>query len=376
MHSTEQSIVLKFNSVINRLHIKNYLREPYLWVVFVLITIISLFYYLVQINWLTVIDEFPWIRSLILLEWSLKTNGSLYFIPLIATSILFSWRGALTTWLICLIIIFPYLSHSSPTPSILVNNIIFLSVPIFIIISLSFEIKWRKLVKETATAREKERHDYLSQIFKAQEDERERISREIHDDSLQELSVTSSYLQNLIIDDRLNAFTDIKIKIISIRDRIEAISKNLRDLCIDIRPAIINDLGLIHAIRWQVDRFRHDTNINSQVFILGKPTLVIPKKVSINLFRIVQESLNNIKWHADASSVEVIVDLDDNVIKVIIKDNGKGFSLSYDESELIKNRKLGIIDIKKRTQIMNGKITFDTALGKGTSINVEIPLYN
>jgi signal transduction histidine kinase len=353
--------------------IKQILSNPHFWIIFFLVILISVFYYFIEINWLTVFENLPWIRSFIAVEWALKINGILYYLPIIYATIVFSWRGTVITWLVSLITIFEHLLSYNPSKSAVLNNIVILSIPFFIVAYIRLEIRWMHKERETMAAREKERQNYIAQIFQAQEEERERITQEIHDDSLQELSVIAGNIQDLIDNNKYNASAPFKEKAAFIRDRTVSVSKNLRQLCLDLRPAILDDLGLAHAIRWQVDRFQQETGINSQAVISGEQKTV-SKIVSLNLFRIIQESLTNVKRHSQASRVIVTLEFEDHLIKVTIKDNGKGFTVVPDNDQLMARSKLGIVGMRKRAQMIDGVLRFESLPNQGAAVHVEVPL--
>jgi two-component system, NarL family, sensor histidine kinase DegS len=339
-----------------------------------MLLVISVFYYyVIEANWATVFYIFPLIREFIVREWVLKINGILFYVPMIYATIVFGWRGTLAAWIISLAIIFPHLISYTSSYRALFNNIILLSIPLLIVAYIVFERKWRNKEKRVASEREAERQKYLAQIFKVQEDERIYIAQEIHDDSLQQLAIITSKIQDLIHDEDLDQHALLKSKVVSIKDMIVAVSGDLRKLSMKLRPKILDDLGLVSALKWQVEHFQQDNNITAEILISGK-VKKIPETISDNVFRIVQEALNNVKKHAQASRVNVSVDFCGSVLKIIIKDNGTGFSSDLETSELTNKGKLGIIGMNQRAQFINAKIAFDSIPFQGTSVILEVKL--
>jgi two-component system, NarL family, sensor histidine kinase DegS len=348
----------------------------HIWIILTMILVISIFYYyVIEANWFTVFHTFPFIREFIIREWVYKINGILYYFPLIYAAVVFGWRGTLIIWLISMIVILAHLISYTPNNLALFNNVILLSIPLLVVAYINVERRWRNKERILSAEREVERQKYLAQIFKVQEDERTYIAQEIHDDSLQQLAMITSKLQDMLHDENLNSVPSLKEKAESIKDMTVSLSGDLRKLSLRLRPKILDDLGLLSALRWQVEHFQQESGINATISIKGDPQ-PISDKISVHIFRIVQEALNNIKRHAQATYVNVIVEFTGKILKVTVQDNGKGLPANLEISELTNKGKLGIIGMNQRAQFINGIILFQSEPEKGTAVSVEVDLRN
>jgi signal transduction histidine kinase len=167
---------------------------------------------------------------------------------------------------------------------------------------------------------------------------------------------------------------DIRGAVNSFRESVISISQDLRRISLDLRPDLIDDLGLIPSLRWLLDRFRQGSDIAAQLNVEGENRNPIPKKISDNLFRIVQEALNNVKRHSLARSVLVNVQLTDSKIQISVQDDGRGFNFQRSYAKLASEGKLGLIGMQQRVQFINGSFSCQSEADKGTTITVEVEL--
>ena len=134
-------------------------------------------------------------------------------------------------------------------------------------------------------------------------------------------------------------------------------------------------MGLIPALGWLTSRLKQEHRINTSVIIEGVQRKIRPQ-TEVMVFRIVQEALNNVRWHADASKAVVTVSFTPNFLKINIKDNGKGFLVSETaETKLINEGHFGILGMQQRTKLLNGTLDINSQPGRGTSISIELPDY-
>jgi len=185
------------------------------------------------------------------------------------------------------------------------------------------------------------------------------------------LAVIASDAEVLTYDEQLLKLPDIKKRVESMRDMIISTSQGLRRLSLNLRPPVLDNLGLVPALRWLVDGLKGEAKINAQLKITGKNPELTSKR-AVNIFRIVQESLNNVRQHSEATHVSLKLVFNDNNIMLTIQDNGKGFLLPKSH-ELTKQGKLGLIGMKQRAQFMNGTISFQSKVGTGTKIHFVCP---
>jgi two-component system sensor histidine kinase DegS len=213
---------------------------------------------------------------------------------------------------------------------------------------------------------------YLQEITKAQEEERKRIARELHDSSAQNLIALLHQLDNLLTDRTKLPVSEAKALwgfYEQIRDTLQEVRRFSRDL----RPSILDDLGLLPALEWVTDDLKSTYWIEVDLKVLGNERRLFPE-TELLLFRIVQEALRNIAKHAEATMAEVEVKFDEDRIAVTISDNGKGFEPPESLGALTPTGKLGLAGMQERVQLLGGRLKLESKPGKGTKIFVEAPV--
>jgi signal transduction histidine kinase len=349
-------------------------RNTHFWAIVLIVLFLTVFYYQSFIFGHRVLSYFWYLE---LYEFNYNIIGSLFLIPLIYSAVVFRWQGTVIMWFISMAIILPQILTFRNDLVSHVTNVFYLLIPLIIAVYISLQRGWRdrerKALAERESERELERQNYLSQIFKAQEDERKRISQEIHDDPIQKLAGVASLAQMLAKDKALENIPVLKERSESIRDIIISISHDLRRLSVDLRPTVLDDLGLIPSLYWLVDQFKQESGITAQLNIIGE-SRELSKKITVLIFRIVQEALNNAKKHSQAAKVSIVLQFMDTKIKATIQDNGKGFSVPsiFNHYDLLNRGKLGLIGMQQRTQVLNGTFNIKSEIDKGTVISVEV----
>jgi signal transduction histidine kinase len=145
--------------------------------------------------------------------------------------------------------------------------------------------------------------------------------------------------------------------------------QTVKRISTELRPGILDDLGLFPAIEWQVEEFQNRTGINCQLDIEGEMHL-IDDEVSIAVFRIFQETLTNITRHANATQTIIKLFCSDKYLTLEVQDNGKGISAE----QLYGPRSLGILGMRERVHILRGEFEISGEASKGTKVQVKIPL--
>ncbi|HEX2530120.1 MAG TPA: sensor histidine kinase, partial [Burkholderiaceae bacterium] len=202
---------------------------------------------------------------------------------------------------------------------------------------------------------------------RVKEDERKRIAREIHDDLGQNLlalriDISMLYARSSKIYPKLNA------KIQSVLDQIDVTIKSMRDIINNLRPTVL-DLGLDAAIQWQVDEFRRRSGIACELR-MDEHEFALSDDRATAVFRILQESLCNIIRHACATHVEVDLHKDEHMLFMRVADNGVG---SYPGCRR-KSNSFGLVGMRERISALGGELIIDTALDKGMTLLISIPL--
>ncbi|MBN1376640.1 MAG: response regulator [Dehalococcoidia bacterium] len=214
---------------------------------------------------------------------------------------------------------------------------------------------------------------FLKKSLTAQEDERRRISSELHDGLAQWLVSASygmqlceAYLTSKRHDDTLN---EIK----RTNNILNQSVKELRRIILDLHPIALAELGLIEALRRQVEGFNRENGFRCDFRIVGSMNnLSLIQEVSI--YRIILEAMNNIRKHARASHVDLVLKFDLEYASVEIADDGQGFDLSAALNNKVAKSSIGLITMKERAEMLGGRMEVDTAPGNGTKINVTLPV--
>jgi signal transduction histidine kinase len=343
-----------------------YAKKAHLCLLIFITTLIALLYYF----WAFLGFRPNWLWHLIATEFQFQFIGSLFYIPAVYCAITFRWRGMLIMGLVVVSLTMPLAIYYRPRPIPVLINIFYLIIPLLVIGYVTLEMNWRKKEQRTLIEREEERQAYLAQVFQAQEDERKRIAQEIHDDAIQSLILVANSVREISYNKSNRNKEQIQDQANAIRDEIIRVSDDLRRLTLDLRPGIIDNIGFVPALRWLVDRINQDGHINAQILIKGEERKISDKS-DVTLYRIVQEALNNVLLHSAATKTNVELEFSSDRVKILIRDNGKGFSLPKRINTFAMAGRLGILGIQERVRALNGTFIIKSSLGKGTTISVE-----
>jgi len=212
---------------------------------------------------------------------------------------------------------------------------------------------------------------YLQEITRAQEAERKRIARELHDDTAQLLGSLSRQLDNFIRKKHSLAPNEV-LFLKDLQAQLNRGVQSVHRFIQDLRPSLLDDLGLIPALRSLMKDLQEYDGIDTNLNVLGGERRFSSEVESL-LFRIVQEALNNIRRHAHASEAQVVIELTGDKVKVTISDNGQGFELSGEVDDLPRSGKLGLAGMQERARLLGGTLEVKSTLGEGTTLVVEVP---
>ena len=215
---------------------------------------------------------------------------------------------------------------------------------------------------------------YVRQVTRAQEDERKRIARELHDDLAQSLLLLTQGLDFLSSTTR-KKLSDAKLKQSLEKLRSQAIDtlEGLRRYAQDLRPPILDHLGLLPALEWMAEELAKKHGIDARVKVIGSERS-LPVEVELLLFRIAQEALTNTRKHAEASRARITLEFGDDKVVLTINDNGKGFKLPRGLGDFASVGKLGLAGMQERARLIEGRLRIQSAVGKGTTVTVEVPV--
>ena len=156
----------------------------------------------------------------------------------------------------------------------------------------------------------------------------------------------------------------------SISARVTAISDDVRQMAYRFHPSILDDLGLVKAVRRLLDDFSARTGVEAS-YVHEDPTIPLPREVSTCLYRVAQESLNNVQRHAQASRVEVELICEEELASLSVRDDGRGFNAV---GAVPGGGHLGLLSMHERVRAAKGRLDVQSAPGKGTHVHVTIPL--
>jgi two-component system sensor histidine kinase DegS len=208
-------------------------------------------------------------------------------------------------------------------------------------------------------------------IIEAQERERLRLSRQMHDGPAQ--SLTNLILQAEICERLFETDAErARAELANLRNAVAGTFQKVKQFILNLRPMMLDDLGVVPTMRRYVDSFADNSGVATHLMVTGKERRLESHK-EVTIFRLVQELLNNAVEHAHATTVQINLDIGDDVARVSVEDNGSGFelteSLTSPEAEL-----LGLATMRERVEMLGGQIYFDSGLGRGTKVSFNLPV--
>lgn len=216
---------------------------------------------------------------------------------------------------------------------------------------------------------ERQLHSLTSRLMTAQEEERRRIARELHDDINQRLALLAIDMGNM--EAVPGVMTDqAKQTVQSLAQRLATISDDVRRMAYQFHPSILDDLGLSAALSHMVNEWSASTGIKT-VIVQQEIADPLPRTIASCLYRIAQESLANVMKHAKATRVELELTCDGHEITLSIRDRGIGFDL---EAVQAQHLGLGLVNMRERVRSVRGRLDIQSEPGRGTHITVQIPL--
>jgi signal transduction histidine kinase len=224
---------------------------------------------------------------------------------------------------------------------------------------------WQELKRK-----EEVRGQLLEKTISAQEAERKRIARELHDQTSQSLT---SLMVGLKMAETQTP-NDMRQSIANLRQLSYQTLEAVHNLAIELRPPSLDDLGLVAALQQYTNEYSEKFSINADFQAIGLEARRLPPEVEIALYRIVQEALTNVAKHAKAKVVSVLLESRGASIVAIIEYNGKGFDVQKVSAPSKSERRLGLYGMQERAALIDGMLTIESRPGVGTTIFVEVPL--
>jgi two-component system sensor histidine kinase DegS len=212
----------------------------------------------------------------------------------------------------------------------------------------------------------------IVRIIEAQESERLHLARRMHDEPAQALTnliLQAEICERLFETDPARA----RIELGNLKNAVNATFQKTREFIFDLRPMMLDDLGLIPTLKRYVLGFEEKSGLSTNLTIVGKERR-LPPHTEVTIFRVVQGLLKNISQHANATHVQVSVNLEGGAIGVSVEDDGSGFDVDDAVASARQRKTLGIAAMQEQVGMLGGQINFESGIGRGTKVKLEIPI--
>ncbi len=213
-----------------------------------------------------------------------------------------------------------------------------------------------------------------TQLLNAQEGERRRLSRELHDEIGQALTMMSINLAAIEKELPSELAPAIRERLAEATSLVNQTLEQIRELSLDLRPSTLDELGLVPTLRWYVNRYARRLNIEVELEAIDFEERLTPE-METALYRVVQEALTNVARHAQASRVHVRLERKESAVVALINDNGKGFAAEKIMGSEAPEHGAGLLGIRERVASLGGSFSIQSGPGRGTRLTIEIPLH-
>lgn len=233
-------------------------------------------------------------------------------------------------------------------------------------VAVDAELQRQRLMAELAR-RQALRGQLLERILEVQEEERRRIARELHDEAGQAL--TSLMVGLRLLEKEADRPEAVVARVAGLKRTTDEVLENLHRLAVDLRPASLDHLGLVPALRQYLEAYSRQHGLSVQFEVVGMDDERLPPAVEITLYRVVQEALTNVVRHARATHVDVLLERRHDRVVAIVEDNGVGFHPGRVE----EGGHLGLFGMRERAEMLGGTLSVESTPGVGTTVFVEVP---
>lgn len=293
----------------------------------------------------------------------------LYTAPIVYASIRFGREGGMLTGLLSAVLTLPSLvmAHQNSVEWTVELSQITTAVVVGVVLSnrVEYEAAERRRAEEMAASLAL----VNQQITRAQEAERTRIARELHDETVQTLVLMGHQLDGVASTADLPG--EARTALSGIRTTVDETLAGVRQFSRDLRPAILDHLGLVAALEWFTKDLGERSGLPARLEVLGKPRR-LAAEIEIALFRIAQESLRNVEKHAGSCEAVVTLTFEDPDVGLTVTDNGAGFDSATASDHFVRNGQLGLAGMLERAQLAGGRLTIESAPGRGTRITATV----
>lgn len=216
---------------------------------------------------------------------------------------------------------------------------------------------------------ERARKTYVQKLLSAQEDERLRVSRELHDRSGQR--VAAILLSAKALEPYCSPSDKASELLGTLTQMTQALATDLHELAVELRPTALDDLGLGPALAAHVEKWGKSNGVSAGFQSIGSPHRTMPPEAETTIYRAVQEALTNVLRHARATQVSVVLEYLPNEMRAIVEDNGCGFDA---EAVARTSKRLGLLGLRERMDLVGGTVQIESSPGQGTTLFFHVPL--
>jgi two-component system sensor histidine kinase DegS len=211
----------------------------------------------------------------------------------------------------------------------------------------------------------------IVRIIEAQEQERQRLVRQLHDGPAQ--SLTNLILQAEICERVFDSDTErARHELGELKAAVTSTFQKVRDYMFDLRPMMLDDLGLIPTLRRYVDHYNEKSGVPAVLTVTGAERRFASYK-EVVIFRVIQELLTNVRTHSHATRAQVFLDVSEDLVQATVEDNGSGFNVA----EVLtagQSKGIGLSTLKERVAMLGGEIRIDSAIGRGTKVSLQMSI--
>jgi two-component system sensor histidine kinase DegS len=311
-----------------------------------------------------------WFWSVFYFEFRSHVLGILMLVPILYSAFTLGWKRSTIATAVLLAAIAPYIATFSYSARTTFESFSLLVIPPALVIAVEMLLISNAKERRARAEKKRERAEVMRQMFSLQEDERRRISQDLHDSVAQTLLVNASTAYNML-EGKKQDEAALKAGLEAIKENSLGMVAEIRNICQDLRPSVLDNLGLVSAIKWLVDNFSEETGTRVELSLAGEPH-DLTQDENVAVFRMVQEVLSNIRKHSGADHVSVNLEFEQAGLTIVIKDNGQGFQLVDNVQRYGLDGKLGILGMHERAQSIGALLRIDSTKGRGTKVTIRV----
>jgi signal transduction histidine kinase len=344
-------------------------RNRHFWIICSITLVLILFYnasYLHITNWFLVFSDIVNAKGVYAFVVSF-----LFLIPILYASAFFRIRGALIIWVVFLLAVIPRAIIESTSFEYILIVALFSCVALLIAIIMALEYN-KEVTDLSDTFQVKTTRWYtLARILRIRDYERQYLARRLHDNIIQSLLVIANRVHGLERGDYGVITPKAKKNLEKLQTMVLHVIDDVRQLSHGLRPSILDNVGLLPILQWQIDRIINENNIKVDIDVEGN-VYRLPSETEVIIYRIIKEALDNIGKHSNATNAIVKLDFTTADFQVVVQDNGCGFEIPDNLDDFVKAGKLGINRIHEQAKLLDGKLEIKSIKSKGTVITFNV----